>query len=56
MMQLVLIILTKRKQMIRYYESFGYSGIGSQQTFLSFKRKLVYLQKMDKSSPSWAFH
>jgi hypothetical protein len=26
MMQLVLIILTKRKEMTRYYESFGYGG------------------------------
>jgi hypothetical protein len=26
MMQLVLIILTKRKEMIRYCESFGYGG------------------------------
>jgi hypothetical protein len=34
MMQLVLIILTKRKEMIRYCESFGYGGQGSQQTFL----------------------
>jgi hypothetical protein len=27
MMQLILIILTKRKEMIHYYESFGYGGI-----------------------------
>jgi hypothetical protein len=26
MMQLILIVLTKRKEMIRYCESFGYSG------------------------------
>jgi hypothetical protein len=26
MMQLVLIVVTKRKEMIRYCESFGYSG------------------------------
>jgi hypothetical protein len=26
MMQLVLIVLTKRKEMIRYCESFGYGG------------------------------
>jgi hypothetical protein len=26
MMQLILIILTKRKEMIRYFESFGYGG------------------------------
>jgi hypothetical protein len=25
-MQLILIVLIKRKEMIRYYESFGYSG------------------------------
>jgi hypothetical protein len=26
MMQLILIIITKRKEMIRYYESIGYGG------------------------------
>jgi hypothetical protein len=36
MMQLILIILTKREEMIRYYESFGYDGKSSRQTFLSF--------------------
>jgi hypothetical protein len=29
MMQLILIILTKRKETIRYCESFGYDGKGS---------------------------
>jgi hypothetical protein len=36
MMQLILIVLTKRKETIRYYESFGYGGQGSRQMFLSF--------------------
>jgi hypothetical protein len=29
MMQLILIIPIKRKEMIRYYESFGYGGKGA---------------------------
>jgi hypothetical protein len=36
MMQLVLIVLTKRKEMIHYYKLLGYGGKGSRQTFLSF--------------------
>jgi hypothetical protein len=36
MMQLVLIVLTRRKEMICYCESSRYGGKGSRQTFLSF--------------------
>jgi hypothetical protein len=57
MMQHVLIILTKRKEMIRYYESFGYGG-----TTLS---NIIANNLMHVSVPAengqvipiiWAFH
>jgi hypothetical protein len=51
-----LTVLTKLKETTRYCESFGYCG-KTLSTHISINlTELVYLQKMDKSSPSWAFH
>jgi hypothetical protein len=47
MMQLILIVLTKRKETIRYYESTNVSIVLTE---------LLYLQKMDQTSISWDFH
>jgi hypothetical protein len=55
-MQLILIILTKRKEMIHYCESFGYGGTTLSKIITNDLSMLVYLQKKDESSPSWAFH
>jgi hypothetical protein len=54
MMQLVLIVHTKRKETICYCESFGYGGKYALDKRVYFP--LVYLQKMDQTSASWAFH
>jgi hypothetical protein len=51
-----LTVLTKTKEMTCYCESFRYGG-KTLSTHVSIDlTELVYLQKMDKSSPSWTFH
>jgi hypothetical protein len=56
MMQLILIVLTKNKETIYYYESFGYVANVLSTNISIVLMKLVYLQKMDQASSSWDFH
>jgi hypothetical protein len=51
-MQHDLTVLTKRKEMICYYESFGYDGKGALDKYFYHSTELVYLQKTDQASPS----
>jgi hypothetical protein len=51
-----LTVLTKTKETICYCRMFRYGGKTISTIISIVLTELVYLQKMDKSSPSWAFH
>jgi hypothetical protein len=51
-----LTILNETKETTSYCESFGYGGTTLSINISIVLTEVVYMQKMDKSSPSWPFH
>jgi hypothetical protein len=56
MMQLVLIVLTKRKEMIRYCESFGYGGKCALNKGLYRSNRVSVPTQNGSNNPIMAFH
>jgi hypothetical protein len=55
-MQLDLTILTKRKEMIRYCESFGYGGKCALDKHFYRSNGVSILAEKGSNIPSWDFH